>query len=610
MLRQLAAAFGICWKPLVVADIAIKLLAYVLLTPAVGALFHLFLAASGRTILADVDIGRFLLHPFGWVTLILAGASWVTIFALEQSVLMTIALGSQPGKIMPVIPALVFVLRQSRQVYTLAAWLVGRIALVVMPFLALGGAGFWMLLTSHDINFYLDQKPPQFWLAVALMGSLLAAMLATLLMLATRWCLALPVVLFENSPPSTAFSISALRTRSQRRSIAVLLATWGVLNAMVSLGLTTGVLGLGRLLVPHASDSIWMLTATLGFVLMLWTVANLISNSLATITLAVLLAAIFRQHATAGFRLPERAGLEWIYVPWLTRWRLLALLVIGVLGATLLGASAIHGVALEDDVQITAHRGGAMHAPENSLAAIRQAIEDRADWVEVDVQESRDGIVVVTHDSDLKRTSGFARKIWDATADELRAVDIGSYFDPRFSTERVPTLAEVLDLCRGRVKLNIELKYYGRQQRLEERVVKLVEEYGMQQDVLIMSLEQAGLRRVRELRPDWKIGLLVARSVGNPARTDADFLAVNSAIATTPLVRAVHARGKDLHVWTVNQAAAMSILIGRGIDNLITDDPRLAREVLEQRAMMSPVERVLVDLGLWILPPEVPPLQQ
>ena len=152
---------------------------------------------------------------------------------------------------------------------------------------------------------------------------------------------------------------------------------------------------------------------------------------------------------------------------------------------------------LDDDVEITAHRGGAAKAPENTLAAIQQAIEDQTDWVEIDVQESRDGVVIVAHDSDLKKVSGFDAKIWEATADELRAIDIGSYFGPAFSSERVPTLAEVLDACRGRVRVNIELKYYGHDQNLEQKVVDLVEEHEMVDDVVIMSLNADGVRKFK-----------------------------------------------------------------------------------------------------------------
>ncbi len=99
------------------------------------------------------------------------------------------------------------------------------------------------------------------------------------------------------------------------------------------------------------------------------------------------------------------------------------------------------------------------------------------------------------------------------------------------------------------------------------------------------------------MRPEWTVGFLSAAAIGNLTRIDADFLAVNSGLATRSLIRAAHRRGQEVHVWTINDPAAMSALIGRGVDNLITDFPAVARSVLAQRAEMTTIERLLVDIG-------------
>ena len=119
-----------------------------------------------------------------------------------------------------------------------------------------------------------------------------------------------------------------------------------------------------------------------------------------------------------------------------------------------------------------------MHAPENTLAAVEVALAAATDWVEIDVQETADGEVVVLHDSDLKKVAGVDLKIWDATWEDLQEIDVGSFFSPEFSDQRVPKLEEVLALCRGRAGVVIELKYYGHQVRLEERVAEIVDRIG------------------------------------------------------------------------------------------------------------------------------------
>lgn len=271
--------------------------------------------------------------------------------------------------------------------------------------------------------------------------------------------------------------------------------------------------------------------------------------------------------------------------------------IIGVVLAAASGVAAIHSVRLDDDVEIMAHRGSSREAPENTMAAFRKAIEAGADWIELDVQETADGEVVVFHDSDFMKLSGRKLKIWDATMDDLKEIDIGSWYSPDFKEERVPTLAEVLDECKGKIKVNIELKYYGHDQQLEQRIVEIVESRGMASDVVAMSLKKNGVTKLKALRPDWKVGLLMSVSAGNLKKVEADFLAVNARFASRNLIRTGHRAGKEVYVWTVNDAFTMSTMISRGVDGILTDKPALARQVLEQRAQMSGPERLLLELA-------------
>lgn len=281
----------------------------------------------------------------------------------------------------------------------------------------------------------------------------------------------------------------------------------------------------------------------------------------------------------------------------MTRWRLVGLTIVGGLLATAVGALTMLSVRLEDQCQITAHRGASAVAPENTLAAVRQAIAEGADWVEIDVQETVDGEVVVFHDSDFMKLAGVDLKIWDATLDDLKEIDIGSWFGPEFSNERVPTLAAVLKECQGKVGVNIELKYYGHDRQLEQRVAQIVEAHDMASSVVVMSLKMDAVRKMKQLRPDWKVGLLMSVAAGDPRQIEADFLAVNAHFVNRSLVRSTQGDGKQLFAWTVNDAPTMSVMIGRGIDNLITDKPGLARAVLRQRAELSVTERVLLEFA-------------
>jgi glycerophosphoryl diester phosphodiesterase len=232
------------------------------------------------------------------------------------------------------------------------------------------------------------------------------------------------------------------------------------------------------------------------------------------------------------------------------------------------------------------------------MASIRAAVEDHADWIEIDVQETADGEIVVLHDSDFMKLAGVNLKIWDGTLADVLEIDVGSWFAPEFADQRVPKLSEVLQFARGKCGVIIELKYYGHDVRLEERVIDLVEQADMVDDVMIMSLEYAGISKVRALRPDWTVGLLAAQAAGNLTQLDVDFLAVSSALLSPQLALSAQNAGQQLYVWTLNDSYNMNRAISLGVDGIITDEPALAREVLKERSDMTHTEHLLLHTAL------------
>src|SRR5262249_39012972 len=157
---------------------------------------------------------------------------------------------------------------------------------------------------------------------------------------------------------------------------------------------------------------------------------------------------------------PETAlGTEQPTSPW-KRWLYWLSTALFVVAPLALWTDLSRYTAARPVVRVTAHRGHARAAPENTLSAIRKAIESGADYAEVGVQQTADGVVVLLHDRDLKRVAGVSRRLDEMSYDEVRKLDVGSWFDPAFAGERVPTLVEVIHLTRGRIRLNIELKFF------------------------------------------------------------------------------------------------------------------------------------------------------
>jgi glycerophosphoryl diester phosphodiesterase len=236
--------------------------------------------------------------------------------------------------------------------------------------------------------------------------------------------------------------------------------------------------------------------------------------------------------------------------------------------------------------QVIAHRGASAAAPENTLAAVELALEHGADRVEVDVRRTADGALVLLHDATPRRTTDVGPERAGDHVDSfslaaLRRLDAGSWFDVRFSGQRVPVLGELLELVRGRAGVHLELKDPARHPGVERQVLAAL---GRDDDVVVQSFDHASVRRLHALAPEVPVALLVEeRPHAHLLRTAAGFAAeVNPALTAVgaDVVAALREHGLRTSVWTVNAAADLRRVAALGVDGIITDEPALARALL------------------------------
>jgi len=586
---------------LALTDVIYKLIAFIVLTPLVGVLFRVLLAASGRTLLADEDILFFFLGPVGWISILLIGALALGIMALEQTALMHIAAAHAVGDRVSVLGALRFAFVQTQSVILLTVRILALGLAASAPFLAAIAAVYFCLLSEFDINYYLSERPPVFYTAAALVGVIGAGWAAVMLRLASTCLFSLPLIVFEDVAPGQALRTSRQRVEGCRKAVVFWLAGWLLGNTLISQVASFVVIFLGRQIVPHAANSITLLTLSVGLSLLVWAMVNLCCNLLSTTSLSVLLFELYQQlgggKLSQGEAIATNEPAQQIAEQWITRKRLFLAGGVGVVGSVVIGAIVVSTVQTDDATQIAAHRGASAVAPENTMAAVEMAIAAQADWVEIDVQETADGQVVVLHDSDFMKLAGVNLKIWDATWEDLQTIDIGSRVDPKFHDQRTPLLSQVLKTCKGKIGVIIELKYYGHDQQLEQRVVDIVEQEQMQAEVMFMSLKLEAVNKMKSLRPDWKVGWLTSVTLGRRKNINADFYAVSTRSASRSFIESTQKSGREVFVWTINDAPTMSMMIGRGADMLITDKPALARNVLQQRAKMNTPQRLLLNLA-------------
>ena len=596
-----ARDFRRAWWHLLVTDVVFRVVAFVLLAPLAGLLLRFFVSTSGSAVVADTDLVSFFLHPIGIATVIVMGSVGLAIFGFEQAGLMAVGFGASHGRGLGYRGALRHVADRWRSILAVTTQIVMRALLIALPFLAVSGLVFVWLLTERDIYYYVSTQPSEFWLAVGLIGATLLAGALVLGYVALGWLLAFPAMMFEGLSPVAALSAAGERIEGHRKSAGLLLLGWITLGAALSLAATALMILLGKLAATFVSGSGSTLVVIAGGMLLLWGGTNFAATFVSSAAGALLWVGLYSETGGAadeGAWARDLDALDERPSRTLPAARLAGAMVFAVVAAAIVGVLSIQGVSGESDAQVVAHRGAATWAPENTLAAVERAIADGADFVEIDVQETADGRVVVFHDDSFKRLAGLDLNIWDATWEQLQDVDIGSWFAPEFADQRVPSLEQVLEMARGNVKVNIELKYYGHEVRLEDRVVEIVDEMEMGSEIVVMTFDYAVVQDLMARRPEWKIGLLSAVAVGDLSRVDADFLAVSNRMATSAFVRAAHGAGKDVMVWTVYDPVTAFAMIARGADALIADDPAMIRRVLRQHAEMSEVERLIADIAI------------
>jgi len=246
--------------------------------------------------------------------------------------------------------------------------------------------------------------------------------------------------------------------------------------------------------------------------------------------------------------------------------------------------SVITGDMLSE-IQITAHRGSSNEAPENTMAALRKAVDDLADYAEIDVQETKDGIVVLGHDFTLNRVAGLNRTIGSYDYDDLVRLDVGTWFSDEYKGEYIPTLQEAMEYCKGKINLNIEIKNLGEDSDIPKKVVQLIDEYQMKEQCVVTSTRFSYLVRIKKADPHIRTGYIISAAYGNFYSSDSiDFISIRSSFINERLVEAAHEKGKTVHAWTVNGKSEMERMKMLGVDNIITDYPILAREIVYREA--------------------------
>jgi len=239
---------------------------------------------------------------------------------------------------------------------------------------------------------------------------------------------------------------------------------------------------------------------------------------------------------------------------------------------------------------IIAHRGSSSVAPENTLTAFSGAVTECADAVEFDVHLTKDDQIVVLHDDRIDRTTNGSGLVGDFTLSELKRFDAGSWFNEKFSSEKIPSLAEVLDLLRGKVAINIEIKEERlRHRRIDivDKCLKTIQEFDMLDDSLVSSFSRMFLQRVRHLSRKIAVGFLydpfyriLKSPIAVTTMLDAQYLILGRSGLRKRYVEEAHKKDILVGEFTVNTKLRVLRSLRFGVDAIITNKPLYLREII------------------------------
>jgi glycerophosphoryl diester phosphodiesterase len=291
------------------------------------------------------------------------------------------------------------------------------------------------------------------------------------------------------------------------------------------------------------------------------------------------------------------------------RYKLAAVLtvILVALAATAVQAAAQTESTLEGPVLNIGHRGASAYAPEHTFAAYDLALEQGADYIEIDLQMTADGVLIAMHDKTLNRTADAPEGVPEQycrglvskkTLEQIKMCDVGSWFSPEYADEQIPTLEEIFQRYGTSVNYYIETKNPEAAPGMEEELLRLMGEYGLIEpaaenwQVLIQSFSAESLMKIHELEPSLPLIQLYWAGTSKSIQRDLDAVSAY-AVGIGPykqdvdaaLVEAAHEHCLAIHPYTVNTVEEMEALIALGVDGMFTNNPNLLEGVLGDAAL-------------------------
>lgn len=600
-MKKVAALLRVNLRTMAEFELLYKFLSLSVFTPVFWGAFNGIMKITGYKYLTIENVLPFLLNPLTLAMLLLLFICMAFYTMIDIGAVIFLLDQSYQGKKADLVQTARYAVRNALRVFHRKNILIAFVVLFLIPFLNIGVASGYVSSIAIP-EFILDFIKGNGRLLV-----FFAAAVAGLGILLLRWLYAFHYFTLEECGFKEARKRSAELGRKHK--IRDLLALLGIQLGISVLFLVYAIVGIGLavLLGRLLSKLKWLGIVSASVVWVFIAVSFFIVSALGTPVSYACISILFygrkeekKEKIVHGEPDDRRESAKRRKIRYAVEGILLSVSVV-CCGCYLYGVYN-HKISVQIEyvrtMEMTAHRGASACYPENTMAAFEGAKDLGADWIELDVQQSRDGQIFVMHDTNFLRTAGVDKNTWEMDYDEIRSLDVGSFFDSSFEGESAPLLSEVIAFAKKNgIRLNIEMKPTGHEEKFEENVAEIIEAERFWEQCVITSQVYDVLEAVKTYDDRIHTVYVMSLAYGDiNMLTAADHFSIEASSITEKLVSDIHNAGKEIYAWTVNTEESIGRMIELNVDNIITDNVTLAKECI----YLSKTSDVVAEYVKWI----------
>jgi len=594
------------WKPMAAWTILIWGIIAIILAPISSVVLGLEFFRSGQLVVGNEKLISWLLSPVGTSYIILGAALTLTGWILRFTGIFQIVADDINNQTVDFRNIIFRILSKTHLLFRLCLFIVATGLLLLLPLAAGLALIYELLLDTYDINYYLSVAPIEWHIAIITSLVWFLIWLLAIAYLCSRFLFALPTYLHSQKSIRqslrSAWQIGFQTYNKQLKSILSAISFWVITRFIADAILFAASFWIISWITDFTS-SLRIIALATGIYLMASLSLDAIISFLGFSYVSTLITKLYFQNfqeIKATSAPPSRYKFKKLASILKKGFRPQFLLL--VVGGIAFISFVFSGYMIEQipetnnsQVKIAAHRAGPPPAPENTLQALDLTMQTKANWAEIDVQLSHDSIVVVAHDVDLMRIANNPTPISETDYNHLQKIIEEAYTNEKSSRQKIHTLDDFLAASRGKIGLMIELKQST--EVLAHKVIGAINEKGMENEVMIMSLNFDTVRLIQKIAPDITVGYVSAFWVGDKSQLPVDVLAINHRAITPPLVKRIQNQGIKVYAWTVNRVNIMANMIEYNVDGIITDKPKLAVQIREELQNLSATERLLLQFN-------------